>query len=170
MLGGAWESPDVYATIADFYDFKPDLAYFVFQRVLELEGQGKRSLTGQVMRYDLSAPQSPAWDEQDYRTLRDAAESYRKAMLDYEVARLQQGRHPDTDPTFWADYKEPAFPGYGMKRAGSGARPIVLYLGLGLLALLALVCGFLASRARQRAAFVVSVRQGQRADRPTKGA
>jgi anaerobic C4-dicarboxylate transporter len=33
--------------------------------------------------------------------------------MSYEVPLLEQGKHPDSDPQFWSNYKEPAFPKYG---------------------------------------------------------
>ncbi len=46
----------------------------------------------------------------EYRRLREEAEEYQAKRTAFMMARLQQGRHPDTDPTFWQGWKEPPPP------------------------------------------------------------
>jgi hypothetical protein len=125
-LGGAWESPDVYETLtrgmAEVGD--RDFAYFAYQRVVELQAVGKRSITGLVFHdynYDgnFSGPENSGMIEHAYRVQRDAAEMYRKSLANYEMPLLKKGFHPDTDPAFWLDYHEPEFPIYGDIMRGS---------------------------------------------------
>jgi len=114
-LGGAWESPDVFHAIAfSLAENQHQTAYFVFQRVLELQKQGKRSLTGRDLVWrDYNFDDSAI--KRDFLNLRYAAEAYRKDLASYETQKLTLGKHPDTDPDFWSDYREPAFPDYGWR-------------------------------------------------------
>ena len=48
--------------------------------------------------------------ERQYRELRRESDAYQSKRTAYMMARLQAGRHPDTDPTFWEDYKDPGPP------------------------------------------------------------
>ena len=42
--------------------------------------------------------------------LRDDAKQYERKRTAYMMARLKAGRHPDTDPKFWSEWKEPPVP------------------------------------------------------------
>jgi hypothetical protein len=42
--------------------------------------------------------------------LRSEAEIWQNARWKYLLPRLHQGKHPDTDPTFWNEWKETAPP------------------------------------------------------------
>lgn len=41
-----------------------------------------------------------------YKRLRTEAETWQKQRTDYMMTRLKTGRHPDTDKTFWRDWRE----------------------------------------------------------------
>ena len=42
------------------------------------------------------------------KKLRIQADGWHKQRTAYMLERLEQGRHPDTDPTFWNQWQEPA--------------------------------------------------------------
>lgn len=122
-LGNAWESIDVFQSLHDVlqqdnasstigHSF---LAYMSKLRSIELIDTGKKSLAPK-------APKNPAilkarLDGIDmikniqqlnvqYKELRAEAEDYQKRRTTYMMARLNAGRHPDTDKTFWNEWKD----------------------------------------------------------------
>ena len=62
-----------------------------------------------------------------YAKLRAEADAWQKARLDFMLPRLEAGRHPDTDPTFWQGYVETPPPSIPSVMASVGAaRPGVV--------------------------------------------
>lgn len=114
-LGAAWESQDVIAllrsnrlmimdrniqTIADF-------------RIEEIKKLGGVSVFGEhatnildSMHFGNSSGQSKEELARAYRALRENADAFHKHRENFMLARLKQGRHPDTDKSFWDGYKE----------------------------------------------------------------
>lgn len=124
VLGAAWESVDV--TDALVAQIVPaNLAYFADQRYQELLKSGKKSLyQGPTANTNFERhghtgyrhENSPAPDNEDllekkYRDLRQEADSWQARRTEYVLTRLQQGRHPDTDPTFWKEWNDGTPPG-----------------------------------------------------------
>lgn len=105
VMGAAQESPDVwvlaarhssysetdkqliYAKVEDFYLTKP----FVFPALLQEFSRNRRTVHGvRQLAADLTGH----------------GITYQKQRAKFIEARLKEGRHPDTDPTFWDGYQE----------------------------------------------------------------
>jgi len=119
VLGNAWESVDVFNTLALALnaDLKNGLAYLAAKRRDELIDQGRGTLlsgapTGETLKkrmFFLLSPRPLESSEQldrFYRLLRDEAESYQTRRTAYMLERLKAGRHPDTDTTFWSQWHD----------------------------------------------------------------
>jgi hypothetical protein len=115
-LGAAWESVDIFEALANelMQSRNQDrIASLCTVRVAELRNNGRRSLMADLLppggapfsgsAYTRSNP-SPL--ENDYHTLRKEAEEWQSRRTAYMMARLQAGRHPDTDPTFWNEWHD----------------------------------------------------------------
>lgn len=158
VLGNAWESVDIFHalnlalqhdTIGPRPDGRSALAYLAWLRCQELIDAGKGSLlpgapTGEALKATLPAPGLPAREQERlvsaYRELRAEAESWQSARTAFLLARLRDGRHPDTDPRFWDGYAErpaPRLPWLAEATAGrrlvaTGARIRLLVVVVGL--------------------------------------
>lgn len=108
-LGGAWESPDIYDALASLLteEYRGNmLSQIALLRRDELLKDGRKS----------AGPLSELkWDEngnyakeskQEFLKLRSDAEEWKKERDDFMIARMNQGKHPDTDPDFWKGYVE----------------------------------------------------------------
>lgn len=135
VLGNAWESVDVFYALSvalqhDTLGFAKDnmggrnsLAYFAWMRSRELIDAGKGSMLpvapeGEALKSllpdsyyvtgsELLAPAFPS--------LRAEADAWQAARTAFMAARLDAGRHPDTDAHFWDGYTEapaPSLPPY----------------------------------------------------------
>ncbi len=118
QLGAAWASLDAFhALTAALLDGEfSALAQLSYLREMELIGAGAVSLHPLEVVRDRVIP-NPAFSLTEpepvnafYPIARPAAERRNQSRADYENARLAKGRHPDTDPHFWDEWKEPAFP------------------------------------------------------------
>ncbi len=112
-LGNAWESVDVFAVLIRALEQDGDrnvLATLAWRRATELVGEGKRSLHPQASF--LPSPRTPPTLykpdelEDQFQFLRREAEDWHAARTAYMMERLEAGRHPDTDPEFWADFHD----------------------------------------------------------------
>src|SRR5262249_28776959 len=120
VLGDAWQSVDVFhaLSLALFRQHKRGASYLAHLRCCELIDQGRRSAlprapTGEKLKDALK--HNGGWYHSDkaladfrstYQMLREEADRWQQARQGYMMTRLIQGRHPDTDSTFWAEYKE----------------------------------------------------------------
>jgi hypothetical protein len=118
VLGNAWESLDIFLVLSDrSIGRKPTVCYLASLRCKELLSAGRHSLHPEHFpdselvsflsdrRLGLAGG-IPKEVEEQYHQLRAEAEVWQKNRTDYMMARLQAGRHPDTDPTFWNAWKE----------------------------------------------------------------
>jgi hypothetical protein len=124
-LGNAWESVDVFNALALALDAdggRTSVALFASWRCRELIDSDKTSLVpgapkGPSLRPLISEPFERPTREDDlkalYRRLRAEADAWHKARTAYMAERLERGSHPDTDPHFWDDYKDPGPPSLG---------------------------------------------------------
>ena len=114
-LGSAWESIDVFDALGAVVqaDGASSVAALTSWRIKELWDAGNRSLN--PMRSDImsggrffveNATDLQKW----YSETMAKSAGRRQAWLAYQEERFEMGRHPDTDPDFWNDWKEPAFP------------------------------------------------------------
>jgi hypothetical protein len=156
-LGNAWESVDVFhamsnALRSDSVGFEKQydggrntLAYLTWLRCCELIDAGKGSMLPNapkgaqlkkeiVFHEFLDEKNLNAW----FPKLRDDANAWQEARNSFLMARLKEGRHPDTDPTFWNGYIErPALKlpsGYSAEythRHGPPRKSIILWSAVG---------------------------------------
>jgi hypothetical protein len=110
VLGGAWESPDIFGAMSEVYfrDHQREMGIFAGSRGAELLKDGARPLKAEVYRDVAEArPGGPAWStDANFQRLRKEAEAWHARRTAYMMERLTAGRHPDTDPTFWADWHD----------------------------------------------------------------
>jgi tetratricopeptide (TPR) repeat protein len=118
VLGNAWESVDVFDALIPSLRYKQleTLRHMALLRRRELENKGRRSLAphpkalpkardGSLGRTPMmlgSAKQAVA----TFNDLRREADEWHRQRTEFMVASLRAGRHPDTDPNFWAGYRE----------------------------------------------------------------
>lgn len=126
VLGNAWESVDIFNALAKAIQSdgeRSSPAYMARLRACELIDRGRKSLLptapagdtlkkiiiGTEGRERLEKPQK---DEVTaaYKELREEANQWHAQRTAYMMTRLQSGKHPDTAPDFWRDYKETAPP------------------------------------------------------------
>lgn len=113
ILGAAWESVDLFRSLGNHstLHIKSGTAlHFAQFREQELIRSGKHSLQSKFGGPD-APPRSLASLQKDsgyvtYLAMRKNADEYVANREQFMLAKLQQGKHPDTDPDFWAGYKE----------------------------------------------------------------
>jgi len=122
MLGGAWESPDVALAIGQYGQFhhhEMELAQLALMRYQELIGLGRKPLSAQladdmVDEINAEIPKATRYRElptsERFKMLRKEAEAWHDQKTRYMLTRLEKGQHPDTDPAFWSEWKEPPMP------------------------------------------------------------
>ena len=112
VLGNAWESVDVFNALAHALDAYHDrsTADLARLRCLELIDAGRASLLPDAPRgagladLVLGGGQFVSWHSPagaSYRQARAPAEDQRRRRDAFMLARLGEGRHPDTDQFFW---------------------------------------------------------------------
>ncbi|HEY0072872.1 MAG TPA: hypothetical protein VGB77_02135 [Abditibacteriaceae bacterium] len=120
VLGGGWESIDVFHALHNALASRAaPVAYLAAVRSQELARQGKRSLcfgapTGEALAQLLKPKQFPLMLYEDrypelqkqYQKLRAEAEEFHQRRTAYMMERLNAGRHPDTDATFWNEWHD----------------------------------------------------------------
>ena len=121
VLGDAWESVDVYHALAVALQREEhsSLAYLAHLRCVELIDAKRRSLhpqapAGSALKEWLDHHSHMIRDtaalDREYRELRREADARHRHRTEFMLARLQAGRHPDTDPGFWSGYRDPRPP------------------------------------------------------------
>lgn len=116
VLGAAWESLDIFAALAYALDDQghSGLGYLAQLRMRELVGQGRKSLHPAIdgekltnlVTYFGDLHQRRDQSRRYFEPARQAAEAWHAHRTAFMTARLNQGRHPDTDPGFWQGYEE----------------------------------------------------------------
>ncbi|QEF98095.1 hypothetical protein Mal15_21420 [Stieleria maiorica] len=124
VLGDAWESVDVFHALnvalqrnSTGYSRGRDggrnsLAYFAWLRCMELVDSGQHSFLpdapkGENLKALLPPPDFVKAElllDPAYRQLRTEADAWHAERVAFMSRRLQTGRHPDTDPSFWDGY------------------------------------------------------------------
>ena len=123
VLGGAWESPDVFEALGAALETKDGvtLRYLAIMRERELLNKGKPSLAeltvnpgqfyshledyGVGIRRENEAPL-----ERLFLNLRSEADNWNQQRQNWMLTKLKTGAHPDTDTDFWNGYTETAPP------------------------------------------------------------
>lgn len=148
-LGAAWESSDVALAMGELAaeDMRYALAEMGVLRYRELLAAGRRSSSPGLSNakaeslegiYDhLEGPRGEKSISREYADLRREAEAWQEARTAFLLAGLRKGRHPDTDPRFWAGWKDSPAPRLDPQRLepASVGRNRLLYVLLGLFAL-----------------------------------
>lgn len=114
VLGNAWESYDVYEALTMLLskNRKGRIARLAHNRCLELKKKGhgtfasSEDLPDDMLPYSDTEPEQQQWDNEQYLVLRQMADAEQKRRWDFMIPRLEAGRHPDTDPTFWSGFVE----------------------------------------------------------------
>ena len=123
VLGGAWESPDVFEALAASLNASDSvtLRYMALQRAQELLDARKPSLgdlnnkIGEEIWADnyetihVNLQNYPRLDTL-FLELRAEADSWNSARQKWMITKLKTGAHPDTDANFWKGYTETAPP------------------------------------------------------------
>jgi hypothetical protein len=140
VLGNAWESVDNFHALnvalqRDSLGYergreggRNTLAYLAWLRCRELIDAGKGSmlpgaprgegLKSLLSRSDFAEPDFVGADEllgPAFQKLRAEADAWQSARTAFMTRRLKEGRHPDTDPSFWNGYTERPAPGLPTK-------------------------------------------------------
>ncbi|MGP0067868.1 MAG: hypothetical protein ACLQGP_30270 [Isosphaeraceae bacterium] len=125
-LGNAWESVDIFHALnvalqRDSLGFergreggRNTLAYIAWLRCQELIDAGKVSMLpdapkGEALKPLLTRPDFVKADvllDSEFRKLRAEADAWQAARTAFMTKRLNEGQHPDTDPSFWDRYSE----------------------------------------------------------------
>lgn len=114
-LGNAWQSPDVFVAMQSFDLVSHDqaIAAMAEMRAQELLADGGRFIFGETVYKDFVAEmndhtvgQSKESLAKAYQALRKNADEFHTNRTGFMVARLEAGRHPDDDPSFWEGYVE----------------------------------------------------------------
>lgn len=125
VLGAAWQNVDLFHALSRAVQLSGDrngVAYLAWLRMEELAKTGKCSLLPgtpqgkellQLLDADSYNPRRRLQNEGQgysvlYKKLRIQADEWHKQRTAYMMEQLEQGRHPDTDPTFWSHWQEPA--------------------------------------------------------------
>jgi tetratricopeptide (TPR) repeat protein len=124
VLGNAWESVDVFAALAHFLHQNDHdvMAHFAELRCQELIDAGKRSLLSEATKKpdELLMELVPAaagegmgiiservdMNDSLFPEMRREAEARNTARTEYMLTRLRAGKHPDTAPDFWNDFRD----------------------------------------------------------------
>lgn len=142
MMGAAYESPDVFATIAQCRPYVSAAGVTVAKyRAAQLLKTRKAfsdifdaEISDLVEDKELLAEKTEG--SKMYVRIRKNGEAVHQQRLRYMFARLDKGEHPDTDDFFWSDWKEPAYPVisrrdyYKERILTAAATGIVLMIGL----------------------------------------
>jgi tetratricopeptide (TPR) repeat protein len=114
FMGNAWESPDVFAMIAGTCDRDAVVGYIAYLRQSELLASGRSFGFGEGFHNPLFLGMLYESRQKEIRAqfadLRKKADAYHEEREKFMLAKLKEGRHPDTDPTFWDGYIEPKMP------------------------------------------------------------
>lgn len=119
-LGEAWNSPDLLLMVGltmphpvgNRHNYVARALALRFQELLA--GQQQTPIYGFSSRHRIASgghldPQSRISNDA-YAKLKANGEAFRRYREEYMLARLKAGRHPDTDPTFWDEYRPPPLP------------------------------------------------------------
>ncbi len=139
-LGSGWESPDVFRVLAtDLAGARLGaVATQALLRADEIEAAGHKARFPKEEHFPLVlGSQSPELRDdtrEQFRWLREEADAWQARRTGFMLARLKEGRHPDTDPRFWEGWKDTPPPKVeGPWRVDLGGLRISPYLLAGVL-------------------------------------
>lgn len=152
VLGAAWESPDVFHSVANLIH-EPELSRFVTFRVEELERAGKKSPIGRSLLLNDSIAQDPR--RPMFEEWRRNADRWHANRIDFMESQFAKGKHPDTDKDFWRGYREiskPQMPRYDqgvLMKLARHPEQVLLSLSLVVLTIVGFILRFRAVRRAQ---------------------
>lgn len=103
-LGGGPDSPELLRALS--FTLSPrdgHLKHLISYRLKDLKGEETLLPKSQI-------EWRPVYEDQlknQYQALVADTNLYRKSLHDYVLARLANNKHPDNDPLFWSEWKEP---------------------------------------------------------------
>ena len=136
-LGAGWDSPDVFRAMAINLAERGlgAVASLALLRADELVASGRKPRLQDNMDFKMvdgvQTPSLAAGTRREFVRLRAEADEWQARRTAFMLARLRAGRHPDTDPAFWAGWTDGAPPEVHdtWTERNPVFGPIVLYLG-----------------------------------------
>jgi len=116
MMGAAYESPDVFATIAQCRPFVSNsgttVARYRAAELLKTRKPFSEIVDPEIDRLvaDKVLHAEKTEGSKLYVRIRKNGEAVHQQRMKYMFNRLDKGEHPDSDEYFWTDWKEPAYP------------------------------------------------------------
>ncbi|MBO6513184.1 MAG: hypothetical protein JJ974_04385 [Phycisphaerales bacterium] len=146
QLGSAWQSIEVYraleyALASEGHGVLSMLAHLRVHELTEIQYRLDPSAPKPVELQDCEFPDivsrydAASLHDEFYIDARTEADAWTHDRNNYLTARLLDGRHPDTDPKFWSNWKETSSP---PKLPDSSIWPVI-FIGLGVIIVFALV-------------------------------
>lgn len=124
-LGNAWESIDIYYALSLALNSQNHTSLYLLAqyRIVELVQDGKRSLSpdfdyntngqnyssGEIFA-EIQGDYPQKLSKTYYPNAREEADGWVQRRNEYALEQLQRGDHPDTHPSFWADWVETTSP------------------------------------------------------------
>jgi hypothetical protein len=110
VLGSAWESPDLLnmlSTTLGKPHAAPSMAYMALLRARELTKAGKPSFGGdETPIFSTLVDTDRPYVESQFHSLRSEADAWQARRAEFMKGQFALGKHPDTDPQFWAGWKD----------------------------------------------------------------
>ena len=156
-LGNAWESVDIYKALAEQLGQENHaLADLAELRAEELQKSGHKSLVGDsaLTRHSMFEEgliNDTPYIYGQYASQRGEADRWQAARTQYMIGLLKQGRHPDTDPTFWNGWHDSGPPAI-VRPPGQydGLKRLVDIVSFTVIALIGLALAAVVVRRRRR--------------------
>ncbi len=113
-LGAGWDSPDMFRVLARVLSNRDEsvLGRLALMREEELLKRGKRPIYSEPLREgklaDLTMVENTRSDDMKryFTALRKNGDDYHSNRTEFMLAKLKEGKHPDTHPDFWDGYVE----------------------------------------------------------------
>ncbi|MBS1703360.1 MAG: hypothetical protein JST12_16985 [Armatimonadetes bacterium] len=107
MMGGGPDSPDLLFALYGTFDLKSGYLLDFAGRRAEETWKTHPNFVG-FNKVDFAyIPFDVKVADRQYAALVENAKQYRGAMAEYIRNKVAQGKHPDVDPHFWDDWREP---------------------------------------------------------------
>ena len=106
-LGSGPDSPDLLcAVLPSLPKGAGHLVQLSEKRITDL-WKSKPMFAGIGYRSNFHRPAEPKLFEKEYAALAENTKLYREKLSEFIKSKVSQGKHPDVDPHFWDDWKEP---------------------------------------------------------------
>lgn len=110
VLGDAWQSVDAFQLLKAGLDYKDGVtAYLINQKIEDLESEGKVGML-EFVEFGVTQPSYQVQGQENeveraYAALIKNGDEYRNNRTEFLLAKLESGKHPDTDADFWEGYE-----------------------------------------------------------------